>query len=151
VHTHPKSETERLTIARPGAILNRMVEERVDELSAVFRALGDPTRRAMLRRLAAGERSVGELAQPFRMSLAAASKHVRVLERAGLVRRTVRGRTHHCRLDAGRLAEAQQWLAFYQRFWTERLDALDALFDPESHHHPESHAQRREPDEDQAD
>jgi DNA-binding transcriptional ArsR family regulator len=129
------SKTERLTTPRSGAILNHMVEERADELSAVFRALGDPTRRAMLRRLAAGERTVGELAQPFRMSLAAASKHVKVLERAGLVRRTVRGRAHHCRLDAGRLAEAQQWLAFYQRFWTERLDALDALFGPE--HHPE--------------
>jgi DNA-binding transcriptional ArsR family regulator len=122
-----------------------MVEERVDELSAVFRALGDPTRRAMLRRLATGERSVGELAQPFRMSLAAASKHVKVLERAGLVRRTVRGRTHHCRLDASRLADAQQWLAFYQRYWAERLDALDALFDAGIH------TPGREPDEDQAD
>jgi DNA-binding transcriptional ArsR family regulator len=66
----------------------------------------------MLRRLSKGERSVGELAKPFRMSLAAASKHVKVLERAGLVRRTVRGRTHHCRLEAARLAEAQRWIAF---------------------------------------
>lgn len=104
-----------------------MVELHADALSMVFRALGDPTRRAMLRRLSAGERTVGELAEPFQMSLAAASKHVKVLERAGLVRRTVRGRTHHCRLDAEGLAKAQRWLAFYQRFWTERLDALDAL------------------------
>lgn len=104
-----------------------MVEQSTDALSAVFRALGDPTRREMLRRLAAREHTVGELAEPFRMSLAAASKHVKVLERAGLVQRIVRGRTHRCRLDAGRLAEAQRWLAFYERFWNERLDALDAL------------------------
>ena len=117
-----------------------MVEERGDYLSSVFRALGDPTRREMLRRLSAGEQSVGELARPFSMSLAAASKHVRVLERAGLVHRSVRGRVHHCRLDAGRLAEAQQWLAFYQRFWTERLEALDALLRPgESQPNEEQH------------
>jgi DNA-binding transcriptional ArsR family regulator len=108
-----------------------MVERETDELSQVFRALGDPTRREMLRRLAAGERTVSELAAPFRMSLAAASKHVKVLERAGLVRRRVRGRTHHCRLDAGRLAEAHGWLRRYERFWTERLDALEALLEKE--------------------
>jgi DNA-binding transcriptional ArsR family regulator len=102
-----------------------MVEQRVDPLSRVFRALGDPTRRAMLQRLAAGERTVTELAAPFRMSLAAASKHVKVLEQAGLVRRTVRGRTHHCRLDAERLAEVQAWVSRYERFWTDRLAALE--------------------------
>ena len=116
-----------MTIWVGAAILNHMVEDPPDALSAVFRALGDPTRRAMLRRLSRGERSVGELASPFRMSLAAASKHVKVLERAGLVRRTVRGRTHHCRLEAARLAKALKWIAFYQRFWNERLDALDSL------------------------
>ena len=104
-----------------------MVEQPVDELSLVFRALGDPTRRAMLQRLAAGEHTVGELAEPFRMSLAGAAKHVKVLERAGLVRRTVRGRSHHCRLDAGRMAEADAWLAYYRRFWNERLDALEQV------------------------
>ncbi len=119
-----------MTIWVVAAILNHMVEDPPDALSAVFRALGDPTRRAMLRRLARGERSVGELAKPFRMSLAAASKHVKVLERAGLVRRTVRGRKHHCRLEAARLAKAQKWIAFYQRFWNERLDALDSLLVP---------------------
>lgn len=111
-------------------ILNHMVEKSTDALSAVFRALADPTRRRMLRRLAKGERSVTELASPFRMSLAAASKHVKVLERAGLVRRTVRGRVHHCRLEAGRLAVAQKWIAYYQRFWSERLDALESLLVP---------------------
>lgn len=103
------------------------MEESTDSLSAVFRALGDPTRREMLRRLSLGELTVGELAEPYRMSLAAASKHVKVLERVGLVRRTVQGRTHRCRLDAGGLQEAREWFAFYQRFWPERLDALEAV------------------------
>lgn len=100
-------------------------------MTRVFRALGDPTRRAMLRRLAAGERTVGQLAEPFHMSLAAASKHVKVLERAGLVRRTVEGRTHRCRLDGTRLADAHAWLRRYERFWAGRLDALEALLDEE--------------------
>ena len=104
-----------------------MVEQAADELSVVFRALGDPTRRAMLRRLAAGEQTVSELAEPFRMSLAGAAKHVKVLERAGLVRRTVRGRSHHCRLDAARMAQAEAWLAYYRRFWSKRLDVLEQV------------------------
>jgi len=106
-----------------------MVERHPDALSVVFRALGDPTRREMVHRLSSGEHTVGELAKPFRMSLAAASKHVKVLERAGLVHRTVSGRTHRCRLDARGLADAQRWLAFYQRFWNERFDALDTLLE----------------------
>lgn len=96
-------------------------------LDGVFGALADSTRRGMLRRLAAGERTITELAEPCAMSFAAASKHVRVLERAGLVRRTVRGRTHRCRLEAGPLADAQAWLTFYQRYWTGRLDALETM------------------------
>jgi DNA-binding transcriptional ArsR family regulator len=108
-----------------------MVEHERDELSRLFRALGDPTRREMLRQLAGGERTISELAAPFRMSLAAASKHVKVLERAGLVRRRVRGRTHRCRLDAKGLAEAHEWLRRYERFWTERLDALETLLHEE--------------------
>ena len=97
------------------------------QLDATFAALADPTRRAILARLAQGDTSVMELAEPFDMSLAAASKHVKILERAGLVRRRVDGRTHHCRLDATRLGRAQRWLAFYERFWDEKLDALDTL------------------------
>lgn len=81
----------------------------------------------MLRRLTAGERTIGELAQPYEMSFEAASKHVRVLERAGLVRRNVRGRHHYCQLDATRLGEADRWLSFYQQFWTQRFDALDRV------------------------
>jgi DNA-binding transcriptional ArsR family regulator len=104
-----------------------MVELEAPELSPVFHALGDPTRRRMLRELAAGERTVGELAQPFAISLAAASKHIKVLEGAGLIRREVRGRTHLCRLDPGPLASAHEWLSFYERFWTDRLDLLERL------------------------
>lgn len=96
-------------------------------LDAVFHALADPTRRAMLARLATGERSVGELAAPFAMSLAAASKHVKTLEAAGLLARRVEGRTHRCRLDPAGLARAGHWLRRYERFWGERLDALDAV------------------------
>jgi DNA-binding transcriptional ArsR family regulator len=112
-----------------------MVELSSAQLDSVFRALADPTRRAMLRRLAAAEANVGELAQPFAMSLAAASKHVRALERAGLVRRTVRGRTHLCSLDSGPLAAACEWLRFYEHFWAERVDALErALRDARPDH-----------------
>lgn len=102
-----------------------MVESDSLRLDAVFHALGDPTRRRMLHDLAEGARTVGELARPFDMSLAAASKHVRVLERAGLLRREVRWRTHICRLEPAALAEAHAWLAAYERFWSGRLDALE--------------------------
>lgn len=98
-----------------------------ERLNRVFHALSDPTRRHMLRSLAASERTVSELAEPFRISLAAASKHVKTLEHAGLVRRTVQGRTHFCRLDPKPLAGVHEWLGFYERFWNERLDALEAL------------------------
>ena len=96
-------------------------------LDAVFHALGDATRRRMLRDLSDGQRSVGELAAPFDMSLAAASKHIKALEKAGLVRREVRGRTHVCRLEPRALEDAHEWIAFYERFWTSRLDVLESL------------------------
>jgi DNA-binding transcriptional ArsR family regulator len=96
-------------------------------LDAVFHALSDPTRRAMLGQLAERELSIGELATPFEMSFAGASKHVRVLESAGLVTRTIRGRTHLCRLEVARLAEADAWLRRYERFWNAKLDSLEAL------------------------
>ncbi len=104
-----------------------MVELRASHLNTVFHALGDATRRQMLRQLCDGERTVGQLAEPFAISLAAASKHIKVLENAGLIRREVRGRTHLCRLDPGPLASAQEWLSFYERFWTGHLDVLDRL------------------------
>lgn len=81
----------------------------------------------MLRDLAAGERTVSQLAEPFAMSLAAASKHIKALESAGLVKREIRGRTHLCRLAPGPLARAHEWLDYYERFWTSRLDVLDRL------------------------
>ena len=81
----------------------------------------------MLTRLASGDLTVGELAEPFSISLEAASKHIRVLERAGLVHRTVDGRRHVCRLEARPLATAAAWLRFYEQFWTRRLDALENL------------------------
>jgi DNA-binding transcriptional ArsR family regulator len=95
-----------------------------DRLDRVFRALGNRTRRYMLRRLARGPAMVGELAAPFDMTLPAASKHVRVLERAGLVHRRIDGRIHRCSLDPRQLAEARCWLDRYQRFWDETLDSL---------------------------
>jgi DNA-binding transcriptional ArsR family regulator len=108
-------------------MFNHVVAQLDAVYDAVFHAMADPTRRAMLRRLADGEHTVGELAAPHPISLAAASKHVRVLERAGLVRRTVHGRRHVCRLDPAPLAAATEHLRFYERFWTARLDALEAF------------------------
>lgn len=90
-------------------------------------AVADSTRRAILARLAAGDARVTEVASEFPISLNSVSKHVRMLERAGLVRRTVRGRDHVLSLDAAPLAEAAAWIAHYRRFWEERLEALDKL------------------------
>lgn len=101
-----------------------MVEQRLD---ATFRALADPTRRGMLATLALGEKSIGELAEPYAMSFAGAAKHVRVLEGAGLVERRKVGRTQLCRLQAGPLGEAEQWLRQWEKFWNVRLDRLEAL------------------------
>jgi DNA-binding transcriptional ArsR family regulator len=104
-----------------------MVEYPTAQLDRVFRALGDATRRGMLERLAAREHTVGELAEPYRMSLASASKHVKALERAGLVRRTVRGRTHFCRINPQPLAKADEWLRGYEKLWDIRLGRLAEL------------------------
>ena len=104
-----------------------MVELNGHQLDTVFHALGDATRRQMLRELTRGERTVSELAEPFSMSLAAASKHIKALENAGLIRREVRGRTHLCHLEPGPLASAHQWLNYYERYWSDRLDRLEQL------------------------
>ena len=108
-------------------IFNFMVEHQTSKLDTVFHALGDATRRQMLAQLALGERTVSQLAEPYDMSLAAASKHIKALEAAGLVKRDVRGRTHVCTLNPGPLANAHQWLDYYEIFWTSRLDALETL------------------------
>jgi DNA-binding transcriptional ArsR family regulator len=94
------------------------------ELDLLFRALGDQTRRALLARLAEESAKVTDLAEPFAMSLPAVSRHIRVLERAGLVVRNVDGRVHHCSLDPLPLETVDAWLAHYRRFWTGNLDAL---------------------------
>lgn len=112
-----------MTVTAATTIFNQVVEL----LDSVFHALADPTRRAMVRSLSGGERTVGELAAPHPISLAAASKHVKVLERAGLVRRTVLGRRHVCTLDAAPLAAATDHLRFYEDFWNRRLDALETF------------------------
>ncbi len=94
-------------------------------LDLTFSALGDSTRRAILARLTLGDASVGELAAPFEMSLPAVSKHLKVLERAGLLARDRQGRVHRCRLDPEPMRQADDWIGHYRRFWEERLDALD--------------------------
>jgi DNA-binding transcriptional ArsR family regulator len=96
-----------------------------DHLSATFAALADPTRRAILARLASGECSVTELAEPFEMSMPAVSKHLRVLERAGLIARRREAQWRPCRIEAGPLKDVAAWTERYRRIWEERLDRLD--------------------------
>lgn len=96
-----------------------------DHLSTTFAALADPTRRAILARLASGETSVTELAEPFRMSLPAVSKHLKVLERAGLIARGRDAQWRPCRLEPGPLRNAADWLEHYRRFWEESFDRLE--------------------------
>jgi DNA-binding transcriptional ArsR family regulator len=97
-------------------------------LDHVLAAIADPTRRAILNRLARGDARVTDIAEPFAMSLAAVSKHVQTLERAGLVRRERRGREHTLSLAARPLRQVVRWTSRYERFWTERLDRLEAYF-----------------------
>jgi DNA-binding transcriptional ArsR family regulator len=96
-----------------------------DHLSVIFTALADPTRRAILTRLAAGETSVTELAEPFAMSLPAVSKHLKVLERAGLIARGRQAQWRPCQLEARPLKDAADWLEHYRRFWEQSLDRLE--------------------------
>jgi DNA-binding transcriptional ArsR family regulator len=96
-----------------------------DHLSTTFAALADPTRRAILARLISGETSVTELAEPFEMSLPAISKHLKVLERAGLIARGREAQWRPCRITAGPLRDVADWVAHYRRFWTESFDRLD--------------------------
>jgi DNA-binding transcriptional ArsR family regulator len=96
-----------------------------DQLSTTFAALADPTRRAILARLLTGECSVGELAQPFEMSMPAVSKHLRVLERAGLIAQRREAQWRRCRIQAGPLKKVSDWTERYRQVWEERLDRLD--------------------------
>jgi DNA-binding transcriptional ArsR family regulator len=104
-----------------------MVERlQVAELDRIFSALADPTRRAILQRLTNHPATINQIAEPFPISLNAVSKHVMVLERAGLLRREIRGREHHCWIEPHPLREADVWLRKYEQFWEQRLDALEA-------------------------
>lgn len=123
--------TKRLTDACHERKFNLMVKHHPSRLDAIFQALADPTRRAMLGNLAKQSLSVGELAAPFDMSLAAASKHIKLLERAGLIQRSVQGRTHLCQLNAMPMHAGMEWMRHYESFWTQRLDALEALLQSE--------------------
>lgn len=100
-----------------------------DQLSATFAALADPTRRAILARLATGEATVGELAEPFAISLPAVSKHLKVLERAGLIARGREAQWRPCRIEAGPLKDVAGWLEHYRRFWDESFDRLEEYLD----------------------
>jgi DNA-binding transcriptional ArsR family regulator len=100
-----------------------------DQLSSTFAALADPTRRAILARLSLGESSVTELAEPFEMSMPAVSKHLKVLERAGLISRGREAQWRPCRLDAGPLKDAASWIEEYRRFWSAHVDALERHLD----------------------
>jgi DNA-binding transcriptional ArsR family regulator len=108
-----------------------MVKYYTDALDAAFFALSDPTRRAVLARLAQGDASVSELAMPFSMTLAALTKHLVLLENADLIVRRKTGRTVMCRLNASALAPASEWMAFYERFWPAQLDALASYLQPD--------------------
>ncbi len=112
-----------------GYIGNHMVTNN-RELDLTFKALSDPTRRAILTRLAQGEATVGELARPFDVSRPAVSKHLRVLEQAGLVRRTPDGRISRCELDAAPMEEAAAWVERYRRYWEGQLDSLARYLEP---------------------
>ena len=102
-----------------------MVKYQASLLDRTFGALADPTRRRILEKLAQGNRCVTDLARPHRMSLPAVSKHLRVLERAGLIKRQRNGRVHQLKLEAKPMKEAQQWIEEYRRFWEKNLDRLD--------------------------
>jgi DNA-binding transcriptional ArsR family regulator len=106
--------------------VNFMVNNSPEHLDRVFSALADPTRRAILERLSRSEASVTELAAPFEMSLPAISKHLRILEHAGLIVRERQGRIHHMRLSAAAMKDAAEWIAHYRRFWDDQFDNLAA-------------------------
>ncbi|WP_434362334.1 metalloregulator ArsR/SmtB family transcription factor [Parasalinivibrio latis] len=109
-----------------------MVNNEKQNLDRIFSALSDPTRRAMVHRLMQGQATVRELSVPFNISKPAITKHLKVLERAGLMERTVVGREHWCTLNAEPLSEVSRWLAFYKSYWNQRLDELDSFITTDS-------------------
>jgi DNA-binding transcriptional ArsR family regulator len=128
-------------------LINHMVQRSplADPLSSTFAALADPTRRAILARLASGDRTVGELAEPFEMSMPAVSKHLKVLERAGLIARGRDGQYRPCRLEPAPLKDVSIWLERYRRIWDERFDRLDAYLRDVQARAPMERRQARSP------
>lgn len=116
-----------------GASFNQMVNSSTARLDSIFHALSDPTRRSILRAVAVREKTVGEIARPYRVSLAAVSKHLKVLETADLIHREKRGSFQIVRLNPQALKTAEEWLSYYEKFWTRRLDALQNLFEGDKH------------------
>ena len=114
-------------------IINLMVKYKEVELDRAFGALAHPIRRGILARLATGEATVSELAKPFKVSAPAISKHMRILEDAGLLSRRKQGREHRCKMEAARMKAAECWLEHYRRFWEGRLDALELYLKEEKH------------------
>src|SRR5579884_3519794 len=136
IHPSVKAPLKKSIDMQPrSSTFNRMVESFApadNDLDRIFRALADPTRRAILRSLSEGERTVTELAAAFRkMTLAAVSKHIQVLERARLVRRRRTGSYYHIELDARALQSAEEWVAYYRRFWDAQLDSLKHFIEEE--------------------
>jgi DNA-binding transcriptional ArsR family regulator len=119
-----------------------MVNIQHDDLSPAFHALADPTRRAILARLAQGDAPVGELAEPFAMSAPAISKHLKVLERAGLIRRQIEGRVHRCHLEAEPLRRAQNWIDEHRQIWERQFDRLARYLEQTS---PDTNEPEEEP------
>ena len=108
-----------------------MVNSSTARLDSIFHALSDPTRRSILRAVASREKTVGEIAKPYRVSLAAVSKHLKVLESANLIHREKRGSFQVVRLNAQTLKTAEEWLSYYEKFWNQSLDALQTYFEGE--------------------
>lgn len=129
-HGRPVKTTAWLTVTLSWCIINHMVDEE-PRLDLVFHALADPTRRAILQRLASGGALVKDLAEPFAMSKQAVSKHLRVLEEAGLVEKMVEGRSTRVKLRPEALRHVEDWVSFYDRFWSERIDRLKDLLEEE--------------------
>jgi len=124
-------------------MFNHMVERHRDRLSDVFAAIADPTRRAIVQTLARKPATISQIARPFPVSFNAVSKHMMVLERAGLVHREIRGREHVCRLRPGALRQANVWLEQYRQFWESRLDALEAYVAVKAKERGQAHGKTR--------
>lgn len=127
-----KYSTNGLNVLVHGARFNHMVESATYDLNRVFQALADSTRRDIIDRLSGRRMTITEIARPFRISLAAVSKHLKVLERAGLIHRKIQGSTHLVSLNAEALLSADEWLAHYQQFWELQLESLKRTLEKEA-------------------